>query len=182
MVSNGRSERTTYIYKGKRISLKIVDTILPNGKFVKKEIVEHPGAVVILPILENDKVILLRQFRPSVKNWVYELPAGTLDKEGEDPKECALRELEEETGYRAEKVEALFKIYPSPGYCTEIIHVYVARGLGKTIPKREETEVIETLILSITDAIELIRKEDVADSKTLLALLYYEKYFRNIYP
>ncbi len=177
MGSNNRSERTTYIYKGKRISLKIIDTILPNGKFAKKEIVEHPGAVVILPILENGKIVLLKQFRPSVKNWVYELPAGTLDKVGEDPKECALRELEEETGYRAEKIEALLKIYPSPGYCTEIIHVYVAKGLKRTVPKQEETEVIETLILSLADAIELIRKEDIADAKTLLALLYYEKYF-----
>lgn len=177
MVYNSRSEGTTYIYEGKRISLKIIDTILPNGKFAKKEIVEHPGAVVILPILENDKIVLLRQFRPSVNNWVYELPAGTLDKKGEDPKECALRELEEETGYKAEKVEALFKIYPSPGYCTEIIYAYLAKGLRKVTPKREETEVIETLILSIPDAIELIRKESIADAKTLLTLLYYEKYF-----
>lgn len=179
MGSNGSSEVTTYVYKGKRISLKIIDTILPNGKLVKKEIVEHPGAVVILPILENGYIILLRQFRPSVKRWVYELPAGTLDKKGEDPKECALRELEEETGYKAEKVEPLFKIYPSPGYCTEIIHVYVARGLSKTTPRREEAEVIETLLLPLFDAIELIRKEDVVDSKTLLSLLYYEKYFLN---
>lgn len=177
MGSNSMQEETKYIYKGKRVSLKIIETILPSGRFAKKEVVEHPGAVVILPMLENDKILLLRQYRPSVKNWVYELPAGTLDKEGESPEECAIRELEEEAGYKAEKVQLLFKIYPSPGYCTEIIHAFLATGLKKTIPKRDETEVIETLTLSLNDALELIRRENVADAKTLTTLLYYEKYF-----
>lgn len=173
MDSENFAEKTTYVYKGKRISLKILETRLPNGKFAKKEVVEHPGAVVILPVLEDGKIVLLKQFRPSVGSWIYELPAGTLDKANESPEECAKRELEEETGYRPGKVEALFKFYPSPGYCTEIIHAYIARDLKRTEPKRDETEVIEILTLSVSEAIELVKRENVADAKTMLTLLYY---------
>lgn len=175
MVSENFTEKTTYIYRGKRVSLKILETRLPNGKLARKEVVEHPGAVVILPVLDDGKIILLKQFRPSVGVWVYELPAGTLDRADESPEECAIRELEEETGFRPGKVEALFKFYPSPGYCTEIIHAFVARDLKRTAPKRDESEVIETLTLSVDEAIELVRREKVADGKTMLTLLYYTR-------
>ena len=169
--------KSMYIYKGKRIGLKIIEQRLPSGRIFKREIIEHVGAVVVLPIID-DKVVLLRQYRVALDKWLYELPAGTRDKEGESTGDCALRELKEETGYIAEDVVELFKICPSPGFCTEIIHVFLAQKLKKGIASPEEMEVIQTITLPFNDALELVRKEEIIDAKTIAALLYYDRYFR----
>jgi len=166
-----------YFYKGKRINFKVLDINLPNGRVFKKEIVEHPGAVVILPLLD-DKIIFLKQFRPAVNRWVYELPAGTLDKQGESLEKCALRELEEETGYVAEDAKEMFRMYSSPGFSTEIIYSFFVEKLIKGNAAPEETEIIQIIELSFDDALELIKKDSIVDAKTIASLLYYDKYIR----
>ncbi|MGQ9781452.1 MAG: NUDIX hydrolase [Nitrososphaeria archaeon] len=166
-----------YVYRGRRINVKLSVISLPDGVCVRKEIVEHPGAVVILPLLD-DKVILIRQFRISVNEWLYELPAGTLDKKGESLEDCARRELKEETGYVAGSVRELFKLYPSPGFCTEVIHSFAAQDLRKDVASPEQGEMIQPIILSLDDAIALVKNQKIIDAKTIATLLYYERFIR----
>lgn len=175
--SEGRKDKYRYLYKGERISFKVLDINLPNGRLFKKEIVEHPGAVVILPLL-NDKVIFLKQFRYALNRWVYELPAGTLDKQGESLEKCALRELEEETGYIADHAKEMFRMYSSPGFSTEIIYSFLVEKMIKSDAKPEETEIIKVIELSFNKTLELIREDKIVDAKTIASLLYYDKYIR----
>jgi len=164
-----------YVFEGKKFNVLILDVTLPTGIRTTKEVVEFPGAVAILPLLDNEKLVLIRQYRVPIKSWIYEIPAGTLEP-GEDPEKCALRELEEETGYSAKKLEKLLEIYPSPGYSSEIIHIYIARELSKGEPKTEIDEVIETVEMDLNEALEMIRKGLIKDGKTITALLYYTIY------
>lgn len=175
--SKERQIKSHYMYRGKRINVKLVDIMFFDGKAVRKEIVEHPGAVVILPLLDG-KVILLKQYRTSVEDWIYELPAGTLDRRGESVKECARRELKEETGYVAERLKELFRLYPSPGFCTEIIHSFLAKNLKKDIASPEEGEIIQPIALPFEESLELVRNQRIIDAKTISTLLYYDKYIR----
>jgi ADP-ribose pyrophosphatase len=177
--SSPRPDNSNFVYQGKRISFKVTNISLPNGKIIRKEIVEHPGAVVILPFLD-DKIVFLKQFRASINNWIYELPAGTLDKKGESLEECALRELKEETGYVADKATEMFRMYPSPGFSTEIIYSFFTDKLEKGTASPEETEIIQTIVLPFEEALELIRKEAIVDAKTIASLLYYDRYLRTL--
>ncbi|MGB9895818.1 MAG: NUDIX hydrolase, partial [Thermoproteota archaeon] len=146
-----------YVFKGKRISVRIEGVHSRDGKIVEKEIVEHPGAVVILPFLDNNKVVAVRQFRVAINDWIYELPAGTLDRK-ETPEECALRELEEEKGYRAREIKEMFRMYPAPGYSSEIIHSFLATNLEKSEQKLESSEVIYPIIVEFNELLSLILK------------------------
>ncbi|RLG89519.1 MAG: ADP-ribose pyrophosphatase [Thermoprotei archaeon] len=167
-----------YVFRGRKFNVLILDVTLPTGVRTTKEIVEFPGAVAILPLIDNRKLVMIRQYRVPIKSWIYEIPAGTL-KPCEKPEECALRELEEETGYSATELEKLLEIYPTPGYSSEIIHIYIARGLKKGRPRTERDEVIETMEVDLDKAIEMIREGIIRDGKTIIALLYYITYTRN---
>jgi ADP-ribose pyrophosphatase len=138
-----------------------------------REVVEHPGAVAMLPVISRDRILLINQYRYPVGKWILEVPAGTL-KDGESPDECALRELEEETGYKARTLKKLLTIYPSPGYSTESIHIYVASELEKSTQKLEEDEELTVIEMDVDEAIEELMRRDEIDGKTLLALLYYK--------
>ena len=130
--------KTEYLYKGKIIDLKLDDVILPDGKSAKREIVCHPGGSSV--ICEKDgKILLVKQFRAPYKEVILEIPAGKLNP-GEDPKETAIRELEEEGGMKAERVEKMFDVYPSPGYTDEIIRIYKAVNPKKTQMNLDEDE------------------------------------------
>src|SRR5476649_1909397 len=117
---------------------------LPNGRTVRITFIDHPGAVIIAPFLNKNTVVMMRQFRPALKKYIYELPAGTLDP-NESLATCAHRELLEETGLKTKKLIKLGSIYPVPGYSTEIIHVFKAEQLTMTQAQPEEYEVIETM-------------------------------------
>ncbi len=145
-----------------------------DGKPHAKEIVEHPGAVAILPILDGDRVCLIRNQRRAAGKVLVELPAGTLEP-GEDPADCARRELAEETGYRADHVEKLIDFYMSPGILTERMHVYVATGLNAGSTTLEPGEQIEPLIVSWADAMAMARDGTIEDAKSLVGLLYYDR-------
>lgn len=146
--------------------------VVINGKSRSFKIVEHPGAAVI--VAERDgKVALLRQFRPAVDSYLWELPAGTLDP-GEDPDVCAARELEEETGFRPRRVERLGKIYPCPGYSTEVIYVYHATGLEPGQRNLDEGEVIDQVEWLAPERLNaLMAAGDITDAKTIAALQIY---------
>ena len=165
------------IYRGKKFNVHLEKVILPNGKEKLIEKIQHKGSVVIIPIL-NDKVILLKQYRPVINKWLYELPAGTL--ESDDIIMEARRELLEETGYEAGEMRYLFKFYASPGISTEIMHVVLAKDLNYKGRKVEEGEVINVEVKSLEETKYMIFKGEIMDGKTVSALLFYLNYFNKI--
>jgi ADP-ribose pyrophosphatase len=146
----------------------------PDGKPHFKETVQHPGAVAVLPILEDGRVCLIRNYRVAVGKTLIELPAGTLEP-GEDPAETARRELAEETGFRAATVEKLLEFTMSPGILNERMHLFVARGLQPGQTALEPGERIETLVLSWADAMQMALSGAIEDAKTLVGLLVFDR-------
>jgi ADP-ribose pyrophosphatase len=165
------------IYSGKRFDILSVDVPHPKKGFIQRDLISHPGAVVILPFLDEDTLILIRNDRYVVQKTLWELPAGTLEKD--EPIElCAARELEEETGYRTEKLEFLFHFFPSPGICNEVLYVFLAKDLTLHAQKLDETETIVPAKVVFSKAIEMIRTGEIIDGKTICALFYF-KVFRS---
>jgi len=149
-----------------------VDTVeLPTGRYTQREIVEHGACAVIVPLDGQGNVLLVRQFRKPVERALLELPAGGVDP-GEDPAQCARRELEEETSFRAERVEALGGFYSSPGYCTEYMHLFLATGLtaAPEHPKPDD-ENIEVVAVPLARVPALIAAGDICDAKSIAGLL-----------
>lgn len=138
-----------------------------------REIVVHPGAVVILPLLEGDSVAMIRNERVAVGQTLWELPAGTLEPP-ESPQTCAARELIEETGYRAKKVTRLFEFFTSPGICTEAMYAFVAEGLEAVGQDLDEGESITVEVVPLERAMRMVRENQVRDGKTIATLLYYQ--------
>jgi len=159
------------IYEGKILGLSVYDLVI-EGRKVKREMIEHRGAAAILAFDENNKLILVKQHRYP-HGYVIEIPAGTLEKK-EDPKKCAFRELEEETGYSAKKMTPLITYYPSIGYNTETIHCFVASGLKKiTDLKLDEDELLSVVKMDFKKVITMIKNGKIQDSKTICAVLTY---------
>jgi ADP-ribose pyrophosphatase len=148
--------------------------LLADGSPHSLECVLHPGAVTVLPLVEPHRVCLIRNFRPAVGATLCELPAGTLEP-GEDPLAAAGRELEEETGYRAGRIEPLAEFWMSPGILRERMHVFVATELVATAPHREAGEEIETLVVAWDEALELVRRGEIQDAKSIAALLLLDQ-------
>ena len=144
----------------------------PLGEPIVREAVVHPGAAVILPILDASRIIMIRQIRQVVDEELWELPAGTLEP-GEPPIETACRELIEETGYRAERIEPLVTFYSSPGICTELMHVFVATGLTPVGQNLDAGEQIDVEIVSLIDARRRLLAGELRDGKTIAALGRY---------
>jgi ADP-ribose diphosphatase len=157
------------IYNGKVITLNIDTVTLPNGVTVDLEVVRHPGAAAVVPLKENGTVVLIKQFRHAAGGFIYEIPAGKLHS-GEDPKDCAARELEEEIGYQAGKLDLLSSIFTAPGFTDEVIHVYKATGLTKGRQQLDRDEVLEIVEVSLQEAIEMIDKGTIRDAKTMVGL------------
>ena len=158
------------VYKGKIINLRKDDVILPNGKPAVREVIEHSGGCSVLA--EKDgKILLVRQFRYPYKEVIWEIPAGKINA-GETPDETAARELEEECGYRAEKVVKLFEVYPSPAYTDEIIRIYRAEGLVKSKTHLDEDEFLSAVWVEKSEIKKMIGDGEIKDGKTLIALLF----------
>ncbi len=169
-----KAEKTVsknYIYKGKILSLRVDDALLPSGAPCKREIVEHSGGACVLYV-ENGKILFVKQYRYAYGEEVYEIPAGKLEK-GEEPSVTALRELEEETGIKAEKAELLFTVYPTPGYTNEKIYIYRAHGGVKTEQSLDEGEFLDVEWISVERVKELMKSGEIKDGKTLIALQAY---------
>ena len=145
----------------------------PHGVALDREIVKHPGAVTVLPRNERGDVLLVRQFRLPVRRSLWELPAGKLDR-GEKPRSAARRELAEETGLRARHWRKLLDFYPSPGFCDERMTTYLAEGLTQGDAAPEPYELIRTKWFSWNQALEMVRRGIIRDSKTIATLLYVE--------
>lgn len=166
------------LFRGMIFDVERFDADLPDGRTVKREVVRHPGAAVILPILPDGRILLVRVLREIFGRYLLEAPAGKLER-GEDPREAALRELEEETGYRAQKIEKLIDYYATPGFCDERLHLYLATELEQTEQRLDDTEFIELHPLTLDEALALVRRGEIEDGKTIAALLYFATFRRS---
>jgi len=163
------------IYSGKKISLEIHHLENEQGERVKKEVVVHPGAVVVLAFLDQQTILLLRNRRYAIGQILVELPAGTLEK-GEAPMNCAGRELMEETGYLATRLKPIGNFYPSPGVMSEKMYAFAAYDLEKAERSLEAGEEIEVEPTGLAEAINMIRTGQIQDGKTIAVLLMYERF------
>ncbi|GAC1396832.1 MAG: NUDIX hydrolase [Chloroflexota bacterium] len=161
-------------FSGKLIDVRKDKVRLPNGRTTVREIVVHPESVAILPVLEDGRIVLVRQYRKSAERILLETPAGGID-EGESPEEAAVREMKEETGYEVGSLQHLYSFFTSPGFVTEYMHLYRATDL-KPGDATEENDQIEIVCLSLDDALDHARRGEVGDAKSVLALLSEETY------
>ncbi len=162
--------------QGRRFELVKVEVVV-DGKRIVRDVLVHPGAVAVLAV-EDDRVLLERQYRVPAGGWLYEIPAGTREP-GEETWETARRELIEETGYEPGELVELFRFYPSPGVSTEEIVVFLARRLRYVGARPEPDEAIETLWVDLDEAVGMIRDGRIRDGKTIAALLYYQVFMRS---
>lgn len=158
-----------FIYQGRIIRLEKVRVRLPNKKWADLDIVSHPGASAIVPVMEDGSFILIRQYRYAAGGYIYEIPAGTLNK-GESPLQCAKRELIEETGFAAKTFKKMMSLRTTPGFTNEVIHIYLATGLSKARIKHDFDEVMDVEIIPKVKLIKMINNNDIVDAKSLVGL------------
>ena len=164
-----RTISSRLLHEGRHFSFLRDEVELPNGLKTYRDIVRHPGAVAIVPVLPDGRIVLVRQYRYAAGKPLLEIPAGTLE-EGEDPLECARRELIEETGYEASELTAILSCYMAPGYSDEVIHFYEARGLREVGMSPEEDESIEVEVSEIGEIIRMIEENIIEDAKTIIGI------------
>lgn len=157
-------------YEGRIIRLRVDKAQLPNGRIATREVVEHNGGVCIAALTEQRELLFVRQFRYPYQEVVLELPAGKIDK-GEEPLACGKRELTEETGASAQQYRSLGRLYPSPGYCGEVIHLFLATGLSFGRMNPDEDEFLEVERIPLEKAVQMVLDNEVPDAKTQVAVL-----------
>ena len=163
------------VFSGKVVSLDVDQVRFPNGTTGELEMVRHPGASAVVPILgdrpsPDPEIVLIRQYRYAAEDFLYEVPAGTLNH-NELPEDCARRELREETGYSANRLERLTTIFTTPGFTDERIHLFLATGLTEGESSVETDEILELEVLRLSSIVDMIRAGRIVDAKTLVALL-----------
>lgn len=159
------------IYKGRILNLRVDTVRLEDGKTSTREIIEHRGAVGIVPVDDEENVYLVRQYRKAIERSILEIPAGTREKD-EDIETCLHRELKEETGLTAGKVERLTGYYSAVGFCNEYIEVFLATDLRNGTARPDEDEAVETVKMPLREAFALVEAGEIVDAKTIIALLY----------
>ena len=165
---------STQIFSGKLIDLYLDNVRLPNGKKSTREWIDHPGAVCLVPILDNGDILLIRQFRYGPRGEFIEIPAGKIDK-NEDPLKCGLRELEEETGYKSNKLTFLTNIHPAIGFSNEKMWMYLAEELELSKKKLDEDEFLELLPTPLNQAIEWVFSGKITDVKTIIGIMWMKE-------
>ena len=171
------SHATKLIYQGRVLQLGLESVTLPNGKFLELEVLRHPGGAAVVALDQNERVCLLRQYRHAGGGWLWELPAGRLE-DNERPHTTAARELVEEAGLQANRWDTLGKTLVSPGYCDEIIYLYLARNLTAVPAQPEEHELFEVHWIPFDQALEQVHDGTILDAKTMLGLTLAGKFIR----
>jgi ADP-ribose pyrophosphatase len=160
------------LHQGRHLSFKTDEIQLPSGKTTTRDIVDHPGAVAIVPILDDGRILLVKQYRYTTGKELLEIPAGTLEN-GEPPDTCARRELKEETGYMAGSMKKVLAMYMAPGYSNEVIQLYFATALKAGESDAEEDEDITLEVFGPDELLERIEKNTIEDTKTIAGILIY---------
>lgn len=168
-------KKGTRVYAGRVISVDLDTVEFPNGTTGQLEMVRHPGASAVIPFLENENgqdptILLIRQYRYAADGFLLEVPAGRLE-EDESPETCAHRELREETGYSAERLELLTTFYTTPGFTDERIHLYMALGLTEGEAALESDEILDLQPMKLSEAVGMVRSGRIVDGKSMLAIL-----------
>lgn len=157
-------------FRGRIISVDVETVTLPNGATAEMEVIRHPGGAAVAAVNERGEICLLRQYRHALGRWLWELPAGKLDRADEDPFVCARRELEEETGLLAADWQPLGGVISSPGVFTEVVHLYLATALSQGQARPEEAEVFEVVWLPLAEAVRRAENGEIEDAKTLAGI------------
>jgi ADP-ribose pyrophosphatase len=173
---------STRLYSGRIVNLDLDSVRFPDGSVGQLEILRHPGASAVVPFLDpprdaDPRVVLIRQFRHAADGFIWEIPAGRLD-DGETPEACAGRELEEETGMRARRLERLTTIFTTPGFTDERIHLFLAEGLESGAHHRETDEFMELHTIRWSEVLRLVERGEIVDGKTLVSLLFVQCFRR----
>ncbi|GAA0443894.1 NUDIX hydrolase [Lentibacillus halophilus] len=168
--------RTESIYDGNIIQLQVDDVLLPDENISKRELIKHPGAVGIIPITKDNKIVFVKQYRKPLEKALVEIPAGKLE-DAEDPQVTARRELEEETGYKAGSLDFVVSFYTSPGFADEIMHLYVTKDIEplKDALPGDADEFVERVELTLDEAKQYVNEQRIHDAKTNYAILYLER-------
>ncbi|MBI5078932.1 NUDIX hydrolase [Candidatus Saganbacteria bacterium] len=165
------------VFKGRLLGVRVDTVELPTGKIATREIVEHPGAVAVVAITDENELVMIRQFRRAAGEILLEVPAG-VPQEKEEGEAAARRELEEETGYRAKKVKKVWEGYVSPGYSTELIQYYLALDMNAVKQRPDEDEFIEVEMVDIEACLELVRTGKIRDNKTIVGVMIADLFVR----
>lgn len=169
------------VFDGRLLHVREDRVLLPNGKEATREYIVHPGAVVVVPILDDGSILMVRQFRYPLRREFYELPAGKIDP-GEATLVCGQRELLEETGFVADAWQCLTTIHPCIGYSDERILIYLARGLSERGHRRDEDEFLDNVQMPLEQAMEWVRDGRISDVKTMIGLFWAEKIIKREWP
>lgn len=161
------------VFTGRVLDVAVEKHQMPDGRQSSFEIIRHPGGAAILPVLPDGRVLLISQFRPTIGEMIYEIPAGRLEP-GESAKDCACRELIEEAGYAAAQVLPLGGCWSTVGFCDEYIHLFLGRDLSMAEQNLESDEIIELCPMTLAEAMGKVKNGDIPDSKTQLSLLLYQ--------
>lgn len=161
---------TRKIYSGRIVQLDVLEVALPDGQHSKREVIHHPGAAAVVALDAEQNLLLVQQYRIAADRVLIELPAGTLYPE-EPPEECAMRELQEETGYKAGTLQALGGFFAAPGYTTEYIHLFLGTDLIESVLPKDADEVIEVVRLPFADALRMIESGEIIDSKSIIGIM-----------
>lgn len=169
------------VYRGRVFNIIVDDVEYPSGNRSVREVAEHGGGAVVLALFEDERIMMVNQHRYPFNDFILELPAGKLEK-GEDPLHCAQRELGEETGYRASEWRKLTSMFTTPGFCSEVLHIYLATGLsalerGRMLEEGEQTMTLRFLPLG--EAIAMIERQEIRDGKTICGILLGERLLRS---
>ncbi|MFH2069742.1 MAG: NUDIX hydrolase [Elusimicrobiota bacterium] len=163
--------RKNKLYTGKALDFFVDTVLLPDGNKAKREFTHHPNAVAVVPFVDENNIVLVRQYRYPVRKITYEIPAGKLDRK-EGLTDCVRRELAEETGFAAGSVKRFISYWPTPAFSTEVVHIYIARDLTPVETKPDKDEFIDRIIIPFDTAVEWVRSGKIMDSKTIISLLY----------
>lgn len=170
MIKKETTVSSDLIYTGKTIQLRVDTVETPNKGYQKREIIEHKGAVGIVAITNDNKIVLVKQYRKAIEKELFELPAGKIEI-GESPLDCAIRELKEETGYSAKNLKLIHKYYTTPGFSNQLVFIYLAQNLTPGESHLEEDEFLEVYEFDREEAYNMVMNNEICDSKTVIGLL-----------
>jgi ADP-ribose pyrophosphatase len=170
--------KSTVLYQGPVFGVRRDEVLEPGGLRTTREVITHPGSVVVLPVLDDGRVVLIRQYRHAARQYLWELVAGRMDP-GETPKRAAARELLEETGYRAKRYSVFLDVFPTPGFLEERMFILLAEGLTAGEAQPEEDEKIEARAYSLKELKTMIHRWKLRDAKSVAGILYYATFLRN---
>ncbi|HAH86383.1 MAG TPA: ADP-ribose pyrophosphatase [Armatimonadetes bacterium] len=165
------------VFEGRIVNLRVDTVELPNGKTSTREVIEHRGAVAVVPMVDKRRVVLVRQFRQPAGRVLLEIPAGGLEI-GEAPEDCARRELVEETGYYPKKLTKMFYSYLAPGYSSEKLHTFLAEDLHTESKDGDPDEFLEIVTVDLCDAVSMIQTGEIADAKSICGILLADRIYK----